>query len=309
MVGSKFGLIVLLQGLTIIMSAKLLILNSNIADIDTIRLKIDPIILELHTFQDLRDYIKTLRNLGNEKFDLERLSNKSGKYMKVSNDDEILWNFNHITILVVQPADPETTSQLCIQGRSFSLSNGLQIGSLGYKLRISELEQASLGTGLNIWDGSIVLAKYLETHSELVIKNNVLELGAGTGVAGIAAGLLGARSVLLTDLEYTLDNLRRNADDNFAQMAPLAPMTSPSSVTSSKDQQPVNFAYRVAALDWADSSTYPNVSGVRQPFDVILGADIVWLEHLVPLLVSTLVACMGENTLLLLSHQVIDCCV
>eukprot|EP01034_Spumella_vulgaris_P025567 gene25567-32037_t len=142
---------------------------------------------------------------------------------------------------------------------------------------------------------------------ELVQKRKVLELGAGTGVAGIAAGLLGASDVLLTDLEYTLANLRRNADENFVQMVPEAPMTSPSSVTSSKDQRTTPLEYRVAALDWADSSTYPvNCSDSEtntRPFDVILGADIVWLEHLVPLLVNTLVACMSDHTVLLLSHQ------
>jgi predicted nicotinamide N-methyase len=300
-----FVLIILLNGLTFTMSSKLLIINSNRADVGTMRMKIDPIVLNLHTFQDLHNYIRTLLNLGNENFALERLNNTLGKYLKVTTNDEILWNFNHISVLVIQSADSD--NQLCIQGRAFSMSKGLSIGSLGYKLRIFEVEEASLGTGLNIWDGSVVLAKYLETHSDLTNRKHVLELGAGTGLAGIAAGLLGARSVLLTDLDYTLDNLRRNADINFAQMAPVAPMTSPSSVTSSKDERACSLEYRVSALDWADSSTYPPPQSCccgEDSFDVILGADIVWLEHLVPLLVRTLVACMGENTLLLLSHQV-----
>ncbi len=38
----------------------------------------------------------------------------------------------------------------------------------------------------------------------------VVELGSGTGVVGIVAGLLGAREVVLTDLPYALDNAREN---------------------------------------------------------------------------------------------------
>ena len=53
------------------------------------------------------------------------------------------------------------------------------------------------------WDGAIVLAKYLETFPDTVRNKNVLELGAGTGVAGMAASLLGAKNVLLTGREHS----------------------------------------------------------------------------------------------------------
>ena len=67
-----------------------------------------------------------------------------------------------------------------------------------------EKEEAELGTGLITWDGAIVLAKYLEIHPDAVRNKNVLELGAGTGVAGMAAALLGAKNVLLTGEEHSL---------------------------------------------------------------------------------------------------------
>jgi len=41
----------------------------------------------------------------------------------------------------------------------------------------SEVEDG--GTGLNVWDGSLLLAKYLECRPELVRNKAVIELGAG----------------------------------------------------------------------------------------------------------------------------------
>jgi Lysine methyltransferase len=38
-------------------------------------------------------------------------------------------------------------------------------------------------------------------------------------------------------------------------------------------------------------------------WDVVIGADVVWLEELVPLLVRALTALCGPDTLLLLAHQ------
>ncbi len=212
-----------------------------------------------------------------------------------------------MTILISE-IDLDTTGQLCIRGRSFDLSKGLPIGANGYVLRIKEVEQASLGTGLNTWDGSVILAKYLETLPHLVADRTVLELGAGTGVAGIAAGLLGARSVLLTDLEYTLENLGSNVRDNAQQMEREFEQCSDRNNSNANNELCSSLSssarysspFRVAKLDWADPASYP-----PEAVDLVLGADIVWLEHLVPDLVRALTAVVGERTTLLMSHQVI----
>jgi hypothetical protein len=58
---------------------------------------------------------------------------------------------------------------------------------------------------------AVVLAKYLESsYSAAMAGKTVVELGAGTGVAGIAASILGAAKVFITDLPYTLPNAREN---------------------------------------------------------------------------------------------------
>ena len=74
---------------------------------------------------------------------------------------------------------------------------------------------------------------------------------------------------------------------------------------------------RVDTLDWGDPTTYlypptthvhgDNMSRERnsaQGWDVILGADIVWLEDLVPLLVHALEEISTSTTTILLALQV-----
>jgi len=78
---------------------------------------------------------------------------------------------------------------------------------------------------------SIVLSKYLE-HSSMPLDGcNVLEIGSGTGAVGLAAAVLGAANVTMTDLDYTLDNLRSAVAANTAVL-------------------PDGTGVRVAELDW-----------------------------------------------------------
>ena len=68
----------------------------------------------------------------------------------------------------------------------------------------------------------MVLAKFLELHPSIVEGKAVLELGAGTGLTGIAAAMLGASEVLLTDLPYVMENLRQNIASNSVSNAEAA---------------------------------------------------------------------------------------
>lgn len=69
-------------------------------------------------------------------------------------------------------------------------------------------------TGLGIWSSEL-LCEYLVKHSDLVRGRRVLELGAGTGLAGIVAHHLGAKRAVLTDGDiHALENMRHNAMQN-----------------------------------------------------------------------------------------------
>ena len=106
----------------------------------------------------------------------------------------------HISIRCdLTPKLDNCSHQLAIAGRAFDTSNGIMI--LDRKLHVWEpaahisSTASQLGTGLNTWDGAVVLAKYLESNSFIVKDKNVLEVGAGTGVVGMAAACLGASQV------------------------------------------------------------------------------------------------------------------
>ena len=65
-------------------------------------------------------------------------------------------------------------------------------------------DECAASTGLELWGGATRVAEYLLDHRDLVAGKNVVELAAGAGLPGLVASKLGARSVLLTDLDATV---------------------------------------------------------------------------------------------------------
>jgi predicted nicotinamide N-methyase len=63
------------------------------------------------------------------------------------------------------------------------------------------------------WGAGQALARHVLDHPELVRGQRVVDFGAGSGVAGIAAALAGARSVIAVDTDATA---RRVAEHNAA---------------------------------------------------------------------------------------------
>ncbi|XP_055967522.1 protein N-lysine methyltransferase METTL21A isoform X2 [Sorex fumeus] len=59
-----------------------------------------------------------------------------------------------------------------------------------------------LGVAAVVWDAAVVLATYLETGAVELQGRSAVELGAGTGLVGIVAALLGYFHLKIPSSEY-----------------------------------------------------------------------------------------------------------
>lgn len=158
---------------------------------------------------------------------------------------------------------PASSAPLLLMGRQFPFHFSTGDFSIGGKsIVVHEEYNAGKGTGLTVWDGAIVLAKWLETLQDAWFSHTYLELGCGTGVVGLAARAMGAPSVILSDLPYALENTEKTVEANGHLDAA---------------------AITLQPIDWFDPIALPSAG-------VILAADVVWVEELIAPLISTLEA-------------------
>ncbi|KAK4963111.1 Protein-lysine N-methyltransferase rrg1 [Elasticomyces elasticus] len=92
-----------------------------------------------------------------------------------------------------------------------------------FEITLHEPAMTADSMGLKTWASSYLLAKRLsiwrETLPRMAKEARILELGAGTGLVGLAAAVILQRTVVLTDLPEILPNLQRNVRDNAAVLA------------------------------------------------------------------------------------------
>uniref|UniRef100_A0A7S3JS38 Calmodulin-lysine N-methyltransferase n=1 Tax=Aureoumbra lagunensis TaxID=44058 RepID=A0A7S3JS38_9STRA len=128
----------------------------------------------------------------------------------------------------------------------------------------SELQ--GIGTGGTVWPAAHVLAKFLEryylcpeTNTSSMKDLSVLDLGAGTGVAGLVASALGAH-VILCDIPQVLFL----AETNFL-----------------KNKDFIQGSIQICPFDWGQLSTTTTIVQ-KQAYDLILVSECV-LPQLYPL--------------------------
>lgn len=122
---------------------------------------------------------------------------------------------------------------------------------------IRELPLAAAGLGCALWDGGVVLSRWVHEHGPDVFQNkSVLELGAGVALAGIMAAHW-ARHVVVTDyIEATVDNAAYNVRLNHDSDAETDPCDEDKA--SDGSASPAHPAYQrrikdrvsAAVLDW-----------------------------------------------------------
>ncbi|KAM9327549.1 protein N-lysine methyltransferase METTL21A [Pholidichthys leucotaenia] len=145
-------------------------------------------------------------------------------------------------------------------------------------LRLAQ-DWKKLGVAAVVWDAAVVMCMYLELGGVVLQGTTVIELGAGTGLVGIVAALLGAR-VTITDRAPALEFLSANVKANL-------PPDSHQAVV-------------VSELTWGeDLGRYP-----AGGFDLVLGADIVYLEDTFVPLLQTLEHLCADSTVVLLACKI-----
>ncbi|XP_023588802.1 protein N-lysine methyltransferase METTL21A isoform X1 [Trichechus manatus latirostris] len=126
---------------------------------------------------------------------------------------------------------------------------------------------------------AIVLSAYLEMGAVELRGCSAVELGAGTGLVGIVAALLGAH-VTITDQKVALEFLKSNVQAN------LPPHIQPKAV--------------VKELTWGQNLR----SFLPAEFDLILGADIIYLEETFTDLLQTLEYLCSDHSVILLACRI-----
>jgi len=187
-----------------------------------------------------------------------------------------------------------------------------------------------VGIGGKIWDAGLVLTQYLAANPEVIgggreggreggveksgrgreggrrrrRKCRVIELGAGTGIAGIAASLLGAAHVVVTDLPYVVPLIQTNIDLNVSPP--------PSSLPSSSSS-PSSCIARAYAWGGDRSNLFVEERGeedeggredeVKGKFDAILLADVVYEPKYYSALVKALRELSHLQTIITFAHR------
>ena len=154
--------------------------------------------------------------------------------------------------------------------RSFQVTDSLTV-----KLHEPSLTGDNLG--LKTWTSSLLLSRLLPTLQKFIPHHQrVLELGAGTGLAGISAACLWKADVLLTDLLEVVPNLQKNLQLN-------------GDVVKNHGG-----SVNARALDWSDESDVPEQSSEK--FHVILAADPIYSPEHPKVLVNSISRWLSDGT-------------
>ncbi|KAL6754414.1 putative methyltransferase-domain-containing protein [Haematococcus lacustris] len=173
---------------------------------------------------------------------------------------------------IVEPAhsrSPSTTS--------------ISLDLMGQTVRLAQ-DPNSKHLGTTVWDASIVLAKLLEKNMRKggdfsqvrVAGKRAIELGAGMGLGGMALALMGAQ-VTLTDTAEVLPMLRRNCEGNLG---------------SGK--------VSVVELDWFQPD---QVAALQPPFDIVVAADCIYSEAIIPHLHRTIMDLTTERSTVVVVNE------
>ncbi|KAJ4878224.1 S-adenosyl-L-methionine-dependent methyltransferases superfamily protein [Raphanus sativus] len=158
-------------------------------------------------------------------------------------------------------------------------------------------DNSTMHVGTSVWPCSLVLAKFAERwsatdssspspspnpYAELLHfrRRRAVELGTGCGVAGMAFHLLGLTEIVLTDVVQVMPALKHNLKRNKAALGKLL---------------------KTSVVSWSNRD---QISALNPPFDLVIAADVVYIEESVGQLVAAMESLMKEDGAVLLGYQI-----
>ena len=130
---------------------------------------------------------------------------------------------------------------------------------------------------------SIVFSHWIFCNEDLFRGQRVLELGAGCGLTGMAAHLIGGKTTT-TDLGIAVNHLRKNIELNQRR------------INSDGIEQTRMLDIECCELDW----TEPEKLGEKEMFDIIIGSEVIYREPILEPLVNTVDYHLKEGGILYL---------
>eukprot|EP01043_Picozoa_sp_COSAG02_P033796 COSAG02_NODE_2325_length_9132_cov_16.589752_5_plen_252_part_00 len=191
-------------------------------------------------------------------------------------------------------------------------SSGVQAAeAVGHK---SLADDGFLGnTGLVIWYSAPMLCRYiscLHDRAEIDMRGaSVLDIGAGTGLLGLACASFGATVVLSDFWDSTLALLHANAAANAARIAEAGGGPLHVAKYDWRQQFPIS-CDDVDALSQRRTETSSAVRSTTRSsgcFDFVVGTDILFSADVVPLVVGVLGAVCDNATHVLLGNEELWC--
>jgi hypothetical protein len=167
-------------------------------------------------------------------------------------------------------------------------NDGLRLSD-GSVIRVKPEGNAGRGTAWDVWDCSVLAALHLDQHASNLAPgpgNATVELGSGTAVAGLTACARLLCTVVLSDHPDALPQVQRSVEHSgFSARSSL----------------------HVLSLDWYEGfntlTERLHELGIHN-VGLLLAADCVWLEQLVPPFVNVLANTVKHhNCRCLIAHQ------
>ncbi|KAK1430944.1 hypothetical protein QVD17_14080 [Tagetes erecta] len=166
--------------------------------------------------------------------------------------------------------------------------------TVGNKNLTFHQDNGSMHVGTSVWPCSLVLVKFIErwhSSTSTTIQNPYttlfnftnkrgVELGTGCGVAGMGLYLLGLKEIILTDIAPVMPALKHNLKRNKNVLGKML---------------------KTAQLHWNKSD---QIEALKPPFDVVIAADVVYIEETVGPLLATMEAMVSDSGMVLLGYQI-----